>query len=149
MEYEVGAATRLGVMLIAIAALISIVWVTVKMGNGIKNESFNEADHIQTSVEQSQLRSLQYKEDVIIPKAAVYNLVAQCSNNIDKLVYTDDTGAETTVTFGESRWEATGKINGQFLAIEDVLENEMVGKAKVYVEKSGTDAFKVTVETVE
>lgn len=148
MEREVSSVARLGVMLIAMAALISIVWVTVRMGNSVKADTYENASKLRTTVETTQLKSLNGKDDVVVPKAAAYNLVNQEKNNISVLEYTDEYGNKTVVEFGNDYWEATGAINGQYLSIEDILEDRMQGKARVFVNKTETDTYKIAIEAL-
>lgn len=148
MEREVSSVARLGVMLVAIAALLSIVWVTIMMGNQISGGAYEEAAKLQANLEQTQLKSLNNKDAIAIPKAAIYNLLAQSSANIAKLEYTDDLGGVTVVTPGPDKWEATGALSGSYLAIEDVLENELIGKALIYVEKSSDESYIVQVTSI-
>ena len=148
MEREVSSVARLAVMLVSIAALLGIVWVTLVMGNRLKFGAYEEAAMMQTNIEQTQIKSVCDKDKIIIPKAAIYNLVAQSSSSISYMEYTDSDGMLTIVKPGNKYWEAEGSLAGNYLAIEDVLEGEMTGKAKLLVEKDGKGTYKVTIQAV-
>ena len=71
MDKEVSMAVELGVILIAISAVIGIIWFTVFMGQGIANDASTEATLIASSTEIGVLEDLKNKENVM-PASAAY-----------------------------------------------------------------------------
>lgn len=148
MENEVSAVSRIAVMLVAMAALIGIVWVTIVMGNDLKNNTYNEASIMVNDVGNAQMSSLSGSGETLMPKAAAYALINQSKSNVVKLEYTDNNGVLTTVTYGDNSWEATGGKPGYYLGIADILKDELQGKAKVTIEEYGDALYKVSIISV-
>lgn len=148
MEREVSSALSIGITLIAVAALISIVWVTVLIGNNIKVSAYNEGSELQSRIQSSQLSSLKYIEGTVMPKAAIYNLLTQENQYISKLNYTDEFGNASVVKFGTKTWQSTGSIVQNFASLQDILALDMTGKSEIYVEPAGDDTFEVSVTDI-
>lgn len=148
MEREVSSALSIGITLIAIAALISIVWVTVIIGNSVSVNAYNEGSKIQSKIQSSQLNSIRYEEEIVVPKAAAYNLLTQEDRYVSKLHFTDEFGNQSIVKFGESSWESTGSIVKKFTSLQDILALDMTGKVEIYVEPAGNDTFEVYVTDI-
>lgn len=148
MEREVSSALSIGITLIAIAALISIVWVTVMIGNSVKVDAYNEGAEIQSKIQSSQLSSIKYVEGIVIPKAAAYNLLTQENQYVSKLHYTDEYGNESLVEFGDRTWASTGSIVKKFASLQDILALDMTGKVDIYVEPASDDTFEVHVTDI-
>ena len=137
MEREVSSATRIGVMLIIMAAFINIVWFTVKLGMVLGNDQYEQASKLSESVEVTQLKSLEGNDGIIVPAAAAYNLVAQESSGISLLKCNLD-GDDFEVKFGASRWEKykLGIVQNEYFSIEESLKDHLSGKVIIEVSKS-------------
>ena len=141
MEHEVSSAVRLGVMLIAVSAVLGIVMVTVIIGLGIGNSASIKATSVSDSVGSAQLRSLSGREDIIMPKAAAYALIAQEEGHIVDLTLVDTTGGTTRVTTNKTgKWQALGVITGEFVSAQDSFGDKLSGKVKVEVTKAENDS---------
>lgn len=81
MDKEVSMAVELGVILVAISAVIGIIWFTVFMGQGIANDASTEATLIASSTEIGVLEDLKNKENVM-PASAAYSILRTYSNII-------------------------------------------------------------------
>lgn len=149
MENEVSSVSRIAVMLVSMAILISIVWVTVGIGNRIKGDSYNKASSITEGIESSQIKSLAINGETLMPKAAAYALLNQSDKVVVRLEYTDPNGVLTTVTPGNTDWTATGGKSGTYTSISDVLKDEIHGKAKVTVQEYGDALYKVSIISVD
>lgn len=168
MEREVGDSLQIGITLIILAALISIIWVTVSIGNGLKVSNYDKATSITTSINSSQLNSIKYNDSIIAPKISAYNLVSQESAMITSLVYKYNfDGIRTrTVTMGtDSKWIAKGSIaDKQYALLQDILvaegskrlnedgtvqSDKLTGKVSIYVEQNEDTTFKVTITDLD
>ena len=85
MEKEVSHAAEIAATLIIVAAFIGLVFFTVSMGSTMKQESHNYAVELSDSVSVRALDDL-LGQEVEIPVATAYNIVAQYSSNIGELV---------------------------------------------------------------
>lgn len=81
MDKEVSMVVELGVVLIAIAAVIGIIWFTVFMGEGIANDAASEASLISSSTEMGVMEDLKNKDNVM-PTSAAYSILRTYSNII-------------------------------------------------------------------
>ena len=74
MEREVSIVTEIGVSLIALSAVIGIIWFTVFMGNTIGNEVSVEASEIVANMEVGALNDL-CDVNTVLPTSAVYSIL--------------------------------------------------------------------------
>lgn len=74
MEREVSIVTEIGVTLIALSAVIGIIWFTVFMGNLMGNEVSVEASEIVSNMEVGALNDL-CDTNTILPTSAVYSIL--------------------------------------------------------------------------
>ena len=75
MEREVSHAIELGAVMMAIAALLSIVWFTVFMGRGLANDMTVEASNIAGQVSVVALDEIEAKGGEEMPAAAAYSII--------------------------------------------------------------------------
>lgn len=87
MEREISSAVEIGVGLIAISAVIAIIWFTVYLGNTIKVDSVNEANRILSEVE-SGLLTEQIGKAESIPTATAYGILRTHSHLIPEFICT-------------------------------------------------------------
>lgn len=157
MEREVSSAVSLATTLIAMSIVITLVMYTVIIGNGFKENIFESTAQIQTQLSSGQLNSLCNGDTKIMPKAAIYSILAQEHNAINSLTYTKRTdlasGATTIVTMepaSNGRWsDKYGAIDSEFVYPEDVMSNELTGKVTVEVEKNSYGTYDITVRDIE
>ncbi|MBR1453187.1 MAG: hypothetical protein IJ593_00860 [Lachnospiraceae bacterium] len=143
MEREVSDVVKLSATLILIAAVITLVWLTVAVGNTVKSDSYIEASSVETAIENSQLNSLKYKTDLIIPKAAIYNLLYQEEQNIvqvkyDKVVY----------TFKNDLWVASDNSKS-YRFIQDIISSGLSGKAALNVHQNSSGTYEVIIDSIK
>ena len=74
MEREVSIVVEIGVGLIALAALISIIWFTIYLGNDLADDVAIEASELTSDVTVGELEEL-CNEENIMPAASVYGLI--------------------------------------------------------------------------
>ena len=141
MESEVSDSVKLAVMLVAVSALISIVWFTVSMGNNLKINSYNELSKIESGMKICQVASLNHKDPVVMPKAAVYNILAKESAAIKSVQYTDIDGKVSNIEYKNDCWQSTGEINCEYALLYEMVENDLRGKAEVYTEKVDAESY--------
>lgn len=79
MDREISMAVEIGVVLIAISAVIGILWFTVFMGQGIANDAAAEATVVASSTETGVMEDLKNKDN-IMPASAAYNILRTYSN---------------------------------------------------------------------
>lgn len=149
MEREVSSAMSIGITLVALAALISVIWVTVLIGNSVKVDAYNEANDIASNIASSQMYSIKYKEDIVMPKAAAYSLLTLESNYVSELKYTDISGNSSIVIYSNDSWKSSGYINKNLTSLQDILTNNMTGKVELYVEPLGDDTFTVEITDIK
>ena len=82
MEREVSLTVEISVALVAICAVISIIWFTVYLGNDVANQSSETASEIVATMESTVLEELSSKNEVIMPSAAIYNVLRTYSNAV-------------------------------------------------------------------
>lgn len=143
MEREVGQAASIAITLLAISALISIVWVTLVIGNSVKINAADEGNKIRNNMATSQLKSLKNTENTIIPLAAAYNLISQESGVVNSLTITDKAGYTSYVNFVEGKWVLSGARTGSFMSLESVIADDISGKVEIEVIQSEADTFDV------
>jgi hypothetical protein len=148
MEREVSTFVKISVTMILLAALITIVMVTVDIGLSVGDSASEEGTRINNSIMSSELKSLAYIEDLVLPKAAAYNLLAQENKYVSKLIYTGDEGT-STITYGENSWVSKGVTNKSYNFLQDVLAEDLTGKVKLYVENNTDGTYTVTVTKVK
>lgn len=138
MEREASSMLSISIMMLALAALIGIVWYTVYIGNVAKGDAYTAGVKFRNSVAASQLSSIMYKEDIVVPKAAAFNLITQENEHISSLIYVESTGNTTTtwtVSFGKDCWEAkSGSKVKKYAYLQDILSEKLGGKVEMYVE---------------
>ena len=86
MEREVSIATMLAVSMCALATFISIVMVTVTVGNYIKASAYEEVDDMQVKVECGTLRDLR-DTDKEMSVAAVFGIIQNSEDYIESIEY--------------------------------------------------------------
>lgn len=86
MEREVSLTVEISVALVAICAVISIIWFTVYLGNDVANQSSETASEIVATMESTVLEELSGKNEVIMPSAAIYNVLRTYSNAVPEFV---------------------------------------------------------------
>lgn len=149
MEHEVADSVRLTIMLVALAALIGIIWFTVSMGNRLKVESYNNLSGIENSMKMCQTQSLGNKEETIMPKAAVYNILAKESSVITKVIYTDSSGNVSNILYDDKNWVSTGYVNKNYTMLYEMVENNLTGKSKVSVSKNIDETFTMHIADIK
>lgn len=157
MEREVSSAVSLATSLIAMSIVITLVMYTVIIGNNFKESVFEGSAQIQTELSSGQLNSLCGGDIKIMPKAAIYAILAQEHSSINSLTYTKMTdlasGAVTIVTMepaSNGRWsDKHGGIDTEFVYPEDVMSNELNGKVTVEVEKNSYGTFDIIVKDID
>jgi len=82
MEREVSLTVEISVALVAICAVISIIWFTVYLGNDVANQASETGSDIVATMESSVLEELSGKNEVIMPSAAIYNVLKTYSNAV-------------------------------------------------------------------
>lgn len=82
MEREVSLTVEISVALVAICAVISIIWFTVYLGNDVANQSSETASEIVATMESTVLEELSGEGDIIMPSASIYNVLRTYSNAI-------------------------------------------------------------------
>lgn len=84
MEREISLSVEIAVALIAISALIGILWVTVFMGQDMANDMSLTASDVLVSMEEGKLHELTQTHNVM-PTAAVYSLLRTNGNSIGEV----------------------------------------------------------------
>ncbi len=144
MDKEVGYSVHLAVALLSLAALLSVVAVTIYIGNGAKNDVVEEATRVQTSLETGQLRSLSDGSTVVISKASIYYILSKENNGVKSLKYTvKTTGTKIPVTYtvnSKGFWSQNGSSSAgvsQYIFAADILAKKynLEGKVRVTVTK--------------
>ena len=152
MEKEVSSVTRLGIMLIAMSALIGLVWVTVKIGVSFGDNQYKMGANVVNSAESSQIKSLCGKENVIMPTAAIYNMIAQESSSVSKLIKFDKNGTkEYEITYSDDNWVLryrNGAPSEYYSTIEGKLEKDLTGRQKIAVDLGTDDTYVVTLTSI-
>ena len=144
MEREVASTIHLAVMLILMAALLSIVLYTVYIGNQAKNDAISKASDITIKMDNGELDSLSNSSDNIMPKASIYYIVAKEYNNVIKL----SIDGQLFTVDSDSRWESEG-INDKFMYPEDVIRYYgLGGKAKVNVIANKSGLYEVSIQSI-
>lgn len=82
MEREVSLTVEISVALVAICAVISIIWFTVYLGNDVANQSSETASEIIATMESTVLEELSGEGEIIMPSASIYNVLRTYSNAI-------------------------------------------------------------------
>lgn len=85
MEREVSIVVEIGVGLIALAALISIIWFTIYLGNDIADNVAIEASELSSDVSVGELDEL-CDEENIMPAASVYGLIRMYNAYVPEFV---------------------------------------------------------------
>ena len=86
MEKEVSTATMLGVSLAILAAFISVVMVTVVVGNYIKASAYEQVGDMQVKMESGTLRELR-DSDKEMSLAAVFGIIQNSKDYIEEVEY--------------------------------------------------------------
>lgn len=150
MEREVSSTVSLAVVLVALAALISIVSATLYIGYDVEEVAYMEGVEIQERIDSSLFSSLTPDEEIIVPKATVYNILVQESDLIGSVELTDKHGETIVVQPGNSRWDAILKSSGtrikEYISSYDIIAEDLSGKVTFSVSEqpSGTYAVYVT-----
>lgn len=142
MEQEVSGVVKLGIALIAMAALINIVWYTVKLGGDIKLGAFNEGVEIASAVENSTLASLRCTESTVMPKASAYALLEQSSSGISKMVYNG-----RNITYSGNKWVDDVDFD-EHDSVAGFLAEDITGKVRLKVAHDNIGTYVVTIDTV-
>ena len=142
MEQEVSGVVKLGIALIAMAALINIVWYTVKLGGDIKLGAFNEGVEIASAVENSTLASLRGTESTVMPKASAYALLEQSSSGISKMVYNG-----RNITYSGNKWVDDVDFE-EHDSVAGFLAEDITGKVRFKVAHDDIGTYVVTIDTV-
>lgn len=142
MEQEVSGVVKLGIALIAMAALINIVWYTVKLGGDIKLGAFNEGVEIASAVENSTLASLRGTESTVMPKASAYALLEQSSSGISKMVYNG-----RNITYVGNKWVDDVDFE-EHDSVAGFLAADITGKVRLKVAHDNIGTYVVTIDTV-
>lgn len=142
MEQEVSGVVKLGIALIAMAALINIVWYTVKLGGDIKLGAFNEGVEIASAVENSTLASLRGTESTVMPKASAYALLEQSSSGISKMVYNG-----RNITYVGNKWVDDVDFE-EHDSVAGFLATDITGKVRLKVAHDDIGTYIVTIDTV-
>ena len=151
MHQETSDALRISIMLILAAALISVVWYTVVIGSDVKISAYEKGIEIAEDLSGSQLDSIKYQENLVMPKAAIYNLISQEYRSVNSIKYTDLTSNTTYVAFGASKWEARNAANGagtllkEYNFPQDILSEQLSGKSMIYVEPAPNNTFDIVI----
>lgn len=82
MDREVSLTVEISVALVAICAVISIIWFTVYLGNDVANQASETGSDIVATMESSVLEELSGEDEIIMPSAAVYNVLKTYGNAI-------------------------------------------------------------------
>ena len=85
MDREVSLTVEISVALVAICAVISIIWFTVYLGNDVANQSSETASDIVATMESTVLEELVGEDEVIMPSAAIYNVLKTYGNAVPEL----------------------------------------------------------------
>lgn len=157
MEREVSDSIKISITLLLMAALISIVWFTVRIGNNIKNDTFESSSNLAANMESSQLNSIKYKEGLVVPKVSVYNLINQESSVVTKVIYITSTknGDKYELTYNGEKWEAElGGIKYTYSFAQDILADTrfnggLTGRSEVYAEPNGDNTYTVSVTDIK
>ena len=118
MEREVSAANMIGVAMYMLAAFISIVMVTVRIGDSMKASAYNNAAEIQANSESGTLKDLR-GTDKEMSVAAIFGIIQNGDDYIGNIDVSriDGTGLGTTK-------EASMKY----------IQNNLSGRARLAVE---------------
>lgn len=129
MEKEVSYVVEIAVTLIAVSALIGIIWFTVYLGNSMANEVTNETSDIVAVSESGVLKEL-CDTNTIMPTSAVYSLLRTYSNYIP----------EYTCNLHDAPVELD-------MTVEQVpcILQHMTGKVSLQVEENESGWFCVTI----
>ena len=84
MEREVSTAMTLGVSMCTLAIVLSIVFLTVSIGNEIKSNTYNKAVDMQVKTESGTLSNLRGK-DTELSMAAVFGIIQNTEGYIGKI----------------------------------------------------------------
>ena len=148
MEKEVSSAVQLAVTLIAISVVLMLVMGTVYIGNGLKVDFINKAVDTQSQLETGQLRTMSTSDTLMMPKAAIYTIIAKERTGISKLIVNDIDYMPNE----NGRWVSKGDEqdpnydDGKYVFPEDILLNYLEGKVDVKVTREDTGFYTVSVK---
>lgn len=152
MEKEVSSAVQLAVTLIAISVVLMLVMGTVYIGNELKVDFVNKAVDTQSQLETGQLRNMSTSDTLMMPKAAIYTIIAKERTGVNKLIV----GSWEYNPTGEKGWWASPddyyidlsgkKIIREYVFPEDILLNSLEGKVDVKVTREDTGFYTVSVK---
>lgn len=156
MEREVGDSLQIGIMLILISVLISIVWFTVSLGLGMENSTEMTYARMDNQIQNSQLDSMRGVNSIIMPKASIYSIISQESNNVCKLTYEFANGKVYVITkSSEDDWECKNGVTliKRFKFVQDALSDKtteyVTGKVEVSVEKNDLGLYEIDITVIE
>ena len=133
MDREVSFAVEIGVALIALSAVIAIIWFTVFMGQGVANDASTTANDILVSAEAGVMKELQMSDNVM-PTSAAYSILRTYSNYIPEYV----------CNFHKKGSSIEAKEKNLMVEAPCLLEH-MEGKVSMCVEPSESGGYKVTI----
>lgn len=121
MEREVSTITMLGVAMCMLAALLSIVMVTVSIGNYIKASAYEEFDGVQVKMESGALKEL-VNTDKEMSVAAVFGIMQNSEDYIESITY-------------KIRYDSNGDgVIGDTDAYVDDIQKHLSGRCRLEVE---------------
>lgn len=148
MEKEVSSAVQLAVTLIAISVVLMLVMGTVYIGNELKVDFVNKAVDTQSQLETGQLRTMSTSDTLMMPKAAIYTIIAKERTGISKLIVNDIDYMPNE----NGRWVSKGDVldpdydDGKYVFPEDILLNSLEGKVDVKVTREDTGLYTVSLK---
>lgn len=155
MEREVASVVYLGITLIGIAALLSIVIVTVSIGRNTEAEFHEEASEIITTTETTQLKSLSMSDKKVLPLAGIYSVVSKEYTAIKSITFNRTDGSKITIAPGSNGWVATTtyKSGGASVATynfpQDYFADKLNGKAEITSTKDLTySSYELVIEEI-
>lgn len=146
MDREVASTINLATILIAISAVLLIIMYTVMVGNELKLNLIDKGVNVQAQLESSQLQSLNGKEPKVLPKAAVYTMMAKEKNYIESLfAYGVTYVIDSKGLWVDENYKDMGSVEGvsKYIFPEDIILNNMKGKAIIEVEKNDTGMYAI------
>ena len=155
MEREVGDSIQIGIMLILVSILISIVWFTVSLGLRVETTTESRYTNITESINNSQLNSLKYQSDVIMPKAAIYGIVARESELIYGMRYTFPDAKVYEISKKDDVWQCKNGgvtiLSRRFLQdiLSDKATNQVTGKVSVEVTTNDTGLYFISIKEID
>lgn len=140
MEREVASTIYLTITLVAIAALISIVFVTVIVGKEAQSEFYIDSSDLVDSTKTSQLSSLYFSDKKVMPTAAVYAILSKEYEGVKSITFYKKLGTGATATWVETTvkpdnggWAVSGGETGVYTFPQDFLCDKLEGKVEVSV----------------